>query len=82
MTGSGEAFGKVDDNIKKGMTVEHAVETILKAIYLQKSEVVVSNLFYKILPKIAFMCSCLNDIIGNMAYKRQVAVMVKAQKGE
>lgn len=33
-TGSGESFGKLDDNIKKGMTVDKAAEQILKTITL------------------------------------------------
>lgn len=34
MTGSGEAFGKLDENIKKGMPVDKACEKIIKATYL------------------------------------------------
>lgn len=33
-TGTGQVFGKVDENIKSGMPVEKAVDMILKAIYL------------------------------------------------
>ena len=36
MTGSGKAFGKLDANIKKGMTVEKGVEWILKALILKR----------------------------------------------
>ena len=35
-TGSGESFGKVDDNISSGMPVEKAVDIILKAIAMKR----------------------------------------------
>jgi len=39
-------FGKVDENIKGGLTVEKAAEIILKAIMLKRHEIIVGNLFY------------------------------------
>ena len=43
MTGSGKAFGKLDANVKKGMTVEKGVEWILKALTLKRHQIVVAS---------------------------------------
>ena len=68
-TGSGEAFGKLDDNIKSGMSCEDASEIILKAIYLKRSQIIVGSFFYWIIPKIAFLSSTMNDFFSSMKYK-------------
>lgn len=46
MTGDGKTFGKLDDNIKKGMPVEQAAIHIQKAMALNRTEFVVGKLFY------------------------------------
>ena len=36
MLGDGNQFGKSDDNIKKGLTVESACKDMIKAIYAKR----------------------------------------------
>ena len=49
MVKSGEAFGKTDPNIGKGMPVEKAVDHICKAMTLRIAESTIGGTKYKIL---------------------------------
>lgn len=81
-TGSGEAFGKLDSNISKGMKVQKAIEMIVKATYLRRAEVYVCGWGYYFIPKLAFLSSTLNYWILKFAYKKQKKVLDAARKGE
>lgn len=81
-TGSGQTFGKLDDNIKKGMPVEKAVDMIIRATYLKRAEVYVCGWLYYFVPRLAFISSTLNYLILKKAFKMQKKVFDKAKKGE
>ena len=66
---SGEAFGETDDNIKNGMPVSQCCEIILKSITLNRQEVDIAPLAFRILPRMMFLSETLNSIIGSIAYK-------------
>jgi len=68
-TGSGEAFGKLDENIESGMPVEKAVDIILKGIYLKRHEVTVAKFFYWLIPRLCFISNFINRISGDFKYK-------------
>jgi len=78
-TGTGKAFGKLDDNIKKGIPVDVAVNQILRAIALGRSDIILGNLGYQIIPSICFMSSTIMDYMNKFLYKRQLKVMAKAK---
>ncbi len=69
MSGSGDKFGKVDSDIKNGMSVGECCDQILRALTVGRTEYVVGNLLMQITPIIAqfdFLC----NLLGNMMYKR------------
>ncbi len=68
-TGSGQSFGKVDDNIQGGMPVDIAADMMLKAIMLKRDEIVVGNWFYRLVPRLVFLSDTLNNLAGDMKYK-------------
>lgn len=68
-TGAGQAFGKVDDNIGSGMSVEVAVEIILKAIYLKRDDVLVGKFFYWVITRLCFMSNAINSLACDVKYK-------------
>mmetsp|Transcript_27942 Transcript_27942/g.20927 ORF Transcript_27942/g.20927 Transcript_27942/m.20927 type:complete len:167 (-) Transcript_27942:33-533(-) len=78
-TGSGEAFGKVDENIEKGMPVDKAVNIILKAVYMKRAEVTVGSLFYQIIPTLMFASTWLRDFANDVKYRSQLQVKEKAK---
>jgi hypothetical protein len=61
------------------MPVEKAVDMILKAVYLKRSQIIVGKLFYQIIPKLTFLSSTLNDLACDFKYKSQIKVMQKAK---
>jgi len=52
MVGKGVAFGKTDSNIANGLTVEAAVDTLVKAIYLKRFWITLGSLYLVIAPKL------------------------------
>ena len=52
MVGKGVAFGKTDSNIANGLTVEAAVDTLVKAIYLKRFWITLGSLYLVISPKL------------------------------
>jgi len=78
-TGTGQAFGKLDENIKKGMPVDVAANQILQTIALGRSDIILGKLIYQILPSICFLSSTITNYMNNYLYKRQLAVMAKAK---
>ena len=46
MLGDGSTFGKVDENIKKGIPVDKAVTIIMKAMTLKRAETCIGGGFY------------------------------------
>lgn len=78
-TGSGESFGKVDENIGQGMPVEKAVDIILKAVYMRRHEIIVGKAFYWWITKLAFISSTVDSLAGSIKYKSQLKVMQKAK---
>ena len=68
-TGTGEAFGKLDENIGSGLPVAVATDIILKAIYLRRDEIVVGKFFYWLIPRLCFISSFVNRVAGDVKYK-------------
>ena len=79
-TGSGEAFGKLDDNIKRGIPVDVAVEQIIQAVAIGRSQIILGKIMYHILPLICFLSSTINDKMNSLLYKKQLDVIAKAKK--
>ena len=79
-SGSGEAFGKVDSNINKGMPVDKAANMILKAIYLERDEIVVGKFHIWLAPRLCFLSSTIDNIVGTLKAKSQHKVMAAAKK--
>ena len=77
--GKGGAFGKTDDNIKNGMSVEKAVDWIIRSMYLKREECYVCSVFYMIFPKVAFLSSSLTYMLSQFEYKRQTKVIEDAK---
>lgn len=44
--GSGEKFGKTDTNIKQGMRVTEAVDQILRALTIGRTEYIVGSFYF------------------------------------
>jgi hypothetical protein len=42
---------------------------ILKAIMLKRDEIIVGNLFYRLVPKLVFLSDTLNNLAGDVKYK-------------
>ena len=82
MTGSGKAFGKLDANVKKGMTVEKGVEWILKALALKRHQIVVASQANVIFPRIAFASPFINGLFTDWYYKKQLKTIDDANKNE
>jgi hypothetical protein len=79
VTGSGESFGKVDENIEQGIPVEVAVEIILKAVYMGRNEIIVGKAFYWWITKLAFLSSTINSLACDIKYRSQLKAMQKAK---
>jgi len=78
LSGSGEKFGKLDSDIKNGMSVEECSDQILRALTVGRTEIVVGNLAMQLTPLIAqfdFLC----DFVGKMYYKKQLEKNAKAE---
>jgi short-subunit dehydrogenase len=70
LLGGGQAFGKTDTNIQKGMSAEDAVEIILKGTQLKLHELVVGRVFFHVLPHVCFLSSKINDFMGDAIFKQ------------
>jgi short-subunit dehydrogenase len=79
-TGSGQSFGKVDDNIGSGMPVDKAAEIILKATYLKRHEVIVGSMGYWFITRLCYLSTIVNTIAGDVKYRSQIKVMNKAKQ--
>ena len=79
MRGDGQSFGKLDTNIKKGMSVEKAGEQFIEAVYRKKPEFIISTLYYKVVAKLVRMSGRLAAIAGRINYKQQMNAVKKAE---
>lgn len=61
------------------MKVDKAVDIILKAIALERHEIVVGNWFYWFIPRLTFLSSYVNNVACEIKYKSQLKVMNKAK---
>lgn len=68
-TGSGQAFGKLDENIGTGMPVDKAVDIMLKAIFLKRHEITVGKIFYWVIPRLCFWSSTIDTLAGDIKYR-------------
>jgi len=80
MTGSGHAFGKLDENIKKGMPVHKAGSLIIKATYLQERELYLCGAFYKLVTILSAISGNITYLACLNKYKDQVRVKEAAIK--
>jgi dehydrogenase/reductase SDR family protein 7B len=78
MTGSGEKFGKVDSNIKEGMSVEACCEQIVKAIGLGYTEMMIGPLAIQVLPYLAVVTPLVNMVTTRL-YTKQMQTKEKAE---
>ena len=79
MLGDGSTFGKLDDNIKKGVPVDKAVTTILKAMTLKRAETCVGGGFYVFLYYLfMFLPEWMYDKVTDKFMKKQIATKAKA----
>lgn len=77
--GSGKTFGKTDTNIQKGIPVEKAVETMLKAVQLGERELIVGRALYHVVPHLCFWSSAINRVVGKIAYKQSLKSIAEAE---
>jgi short-subunit dehydrogenase len=68
-TGSGQSFGRLDDNIGQGMPVDQAVDIILKATYLERHEVIVGSPALWFVTRLCFLSSIFDTIAGKVKYR-------------
>lgn len=78
MTGSGEKFGKVDGNIKKGQPVGEACDHIMRAMYLGLTEVMIGDWLVQLLPYLMANTK-LAQFLSQKFYKRQQNIKSKAE---
>jgi short-subunit dehydrogenase len=79
LLGSGKTFGKTDANIANGITVERAVDVILRGTALGEHELIVGRLIYHILPYLCFFSSTLSAIVGDQSYKISIKAINKSK---
>jgi hypothetical protein len=80
VTGDGTSFGKLDENIKKGMPVDKAVNRILKAIYLRDRECYLCSAFYKFVVTLSALSGNVTNPPCHTQYQDQLRVMNAAKK--
>ena len=78
MTGTGEKFGKLDSNIKNGMSVKEASDQIIRALTVGRTEFIVGDLSVQVLPYLA-LWEWLVGKISDMKYKSQLKTKAKAE---
>ncbi|CDW76091.1 short-chain dehydrogenase [Stylonychia lemnae] len=78
-TGSGEAFGKVDDNNAKALPVDKACDVMLRAIKLRRDEIYVASLFFYLTVKLSQLSSTLNRWICAIQFKKQMKILNKVK---
>ena len=66
---NGQPFGKVDEKIANGMTVEYAGEYIMKGIMLEEEEMVVGRLIYRVAPILAAISETASYFISKVNYQ-------------
>ena len=64
MVGQGESYGKMDNNIKHGISVDKAVRTLMIAMHLKRNQITLGSMFYVILPKLMFCSEFLTNWAG------------------
>jgi len=78
VTGTGDKFGKLDGNIKKGQPVDEACDHIMRAMHLRYTEVMIGNWLVQILPYLVSNTK-LAQFLSQKFYKRQHSVKSKAE---
>lgn len=66
----GQTFGVDDCNIESGMTVQYAVDILIKAMYLKRNQVTIGSFFYYILPKLCFLSESFTNLVGEINNKQ------------
>lgn len=77
--GDGQSFGKMDVNIKKGMSVEEAGRQFVEAVFRKKPEFIISPLFYKVVAKVVRLSGRFAAFAGRVNYKQQLNAVKKAE---
>lgn len=79
MRGDGQSFGKMDTNIKKGMSVEKAGRQFIEAVFRKKPEFVIASMYYKVVAKLARVSGRFAALAGRINYKQQMNAVKKAE---
>ena len=71
LCGDGQTFGKTDENIEKGLTVEEACDTLVKAMYLKRNWITLGGYYYILAPKIAGLSETITKYASISNFKQQ-----------
>jgi hypothetical protein len=70
--GDGEKNGKMDSNISSGISVESAVNDLIKAMYLRRHQLVIGGFKYWIYPRFLNMSETIYKMYGKFYFKKQL----------
>lgn len=80
LTGDGSKFGKLDANIKKGISADKCVNQILKAMTLNIAEMTIGGTMYKVLYHVmTVLPQFFTDYLSDKVMKKQRLVKAKAE---
>jgi dehydrogenase/reductase SDR family member 7B len=71
LVGDNKQYGKTDSNIENGISVESAVETLLIAMFLNRSQITLGSPFFWILPRLCACSESITDLVGYFNNKQQ-----------
>lgn len=77
--GSGQVFGKTDTNILTGLSVDQAIEVIIKGTYLGHDEVIVGRPIFHIIPYLCFLSTTINNLVCKIAFEKSRESIEKAE---
>ena len=69
LVGEGVSYGKTDANINDGIPVDVAVDSLLRAMYLKRSQIVLGSPFFFWVPKLLYLSETLTDLFGVSNFK-------------
>ena len=72
MIGNGEKMGEMDKNIAKGITVQEAVDDLIKAMYLRRHQLVIGGLYYWVAPRFLNLSETIYRLYGKWYMKKQL----------
>lgn len=79
MVGDCKTFDQVDGNIKSGIPVDRAIRKLIKAMYLNRKQIVLGGLYYYLTPKIAAVSANAHFWMCRIKYRSQMKMLNKAR---